>query len=135
MQTCRSPAFAAVGEGNLPDEAYAFLKLIQLQKDWAAIGKTVREREDVAGDEWQNVQLYLRKMYQQGEELKGMAKGFAEPKRAQALALVEAVRAEARAADKPAGARDRDAFLAAQRSIEAKIGEFVDLFQDVPDEL
>jgi hypothetical protein len=35
---CSSAAYADVSQGNLPDSAYAFLRMIQAQKDWAAIG-------------------------------------------------------------------------------------------------
>jgi hypothetical protein len=74
---------------------------------------------------------------QQGDELKGLAKGFAEPKKGQALKLVDGIRADAKAADKPAsaGSRDKAAFEPLQRSIQAKLDELVGLFQDVPDEL
>jgi hypothetical protein len=34
-----APVLAAQVEGGLPDEMLQFLKLVQLQKDWAAIGE------------------------------------------------------------------------------------------------
>jgi hypothetical protein len=38
---CSSAAYADVSQGQLPDSAYAFLRMIQAQKDWAAIGTTI----------------------------------------------------------------------------------------------
>jgi hypothetical protein len=74
---------------------------------------------------------------QQGDELKGLAKGFAEPKKGQALKLIDGIRADAKAADKAAaaGSRDKVAFEPFQRSIQTKLDDLIGLFQDVPDEL
>jgi hypothetical protein len=74
---------------------------------------------------------------QQGDELKGLAKGFAEPKKGQALKLIDGIRADTKAADKPAsaGSRDKAAFAPFQRSIQTKLDDLIGLFQDVPDEL
>jgi hypothetical protein len=38
IAACSSAAYADVSQGQLPDSAYAFLRMIQAQKDWAAIG-------------------------------------------------------------------------------------------------
>lgn len=54
-----------VGEGGLPNGARQFSNLIKVQKDWIALGKTVKDkRADLTADEWKNVALFLRKVYQ-----------------------------------------------------------------------
>ncbi|CAM9300063.1 unnamed protein product, partial [Laminaria digitata] len=54
-----------VGEGGLPDGARQFSNLVKVQKDWVALGKTVRSQgAEVSAGEWKNVALFLRKVYQ-----------------------------------------------------------------------
>jgi hypothetical protein len=67
--------------------------------------------------------------------MKPMAKGFSEPKRSQAIKLADAIKDEAKASDKLAGRKEAEAFLESQRSVAAKIREYMDLFSDIPDEL
>lgn len=58
---------ASVGEGGLPDGARQFSNLLKAQQDWAALGNTMRERgSSLSQEEWKNVALFLRKVYQVG---------------------------------------------------------------------
>ncbi|CAM9421880.1 unnamed protein product [Phaeothamnion confervicola] len=130
------PVSAAVGEGDLPDGARQFLNVLNAQRDWVALGKTVAERKgELSESEWKNVQLFLRKFYQACDDMAFMAKGLAAPLKKEALSLIDAMKKEVKAADKPAAARDDDGFLAAQSSVASKLDIFLQLFNDVPDEL
>lgn len=54
-----------VGEGGLPDGAKQFSNLLKVQKDWIALSQTIKKkRGDVSDEEWRNVALFLRKVYQ-----------------------------------------------------------------------
>lgn len=54
-----------VGEGGLPDGARQFSNLVKVQKDWIALGKSIKDQgADVTPTEWKNVALFLRKVYQ-----------------------------------------------------------------------
>lgn len=62
-----TPALAelGVGEGGLPDGAKQFSNLLKVQKDWIALSQTIKKkRADVSDEEWKNVALFLRKVYQ-----------------------------------------------------------------------
>ena len=67
--------------------------------------------------------------------MKPMAKGFSEPKRSDAIKLADEIKNEAKASDKLAGKQDSEGFLAAHRSIAGKIKDYMELFNDIPDEL
>jgi len=58
-----------VGEGGLPSGARQFSNLLKVQKDWAALGATIKAKgADVTPEEWKNVALFLRKVYQASRE-------------------------------------------------------------------
>lgn len=56
-----------MGEGGLPDGARQFSNFLKVQRDWVALGKTVNEKKaGVSDEEWKNIALFLRKVYQVG---------------------------------------------------------------------
>eukprot|EP00904_Undaria_pinnatifida_P008763 jgi/Undpi1/5016/HiC_scaffold_19.g08368.m1 len=129
-------AEVGVGEGGLPDGARQFSNLVKVQKDWIALGKTVKSQgADVSAGEWKNVALFLRKVYQLGGDLEFLAGTFSADKKKTAMALVRGIQKEVEAADKPAREKDSEAFMAAQASVEKKFEDFMELFNNVPSEL
>lgn len=49
----------------MPDGARQFSNFVKVRKDWAALGQTIKNKgADVAPEEWKNVALFLRKVYQ-----------------------------------------------------------------------
>ncbi|CAN0020112.1 unnamed protein product [Ectocarpus sp. 6 AP-2014] len=136
----QGPEFASaevgVGEGGLPDGARQFSNLVKVQKDWVALGKSIDSQgADVTADEWKNVALFLRKVYQLGGELEYLAGTFPPDKKKSALALVRSIQKEVQAADVPAREKDAAAFMKAQASVQQKFEDFMELFNDVPSEL
>ncbi|CAM9202320.1 unnamed protein product [Ectocarpus sp. 8 AP-2014] len=136
----QGPEFASaevgVGEGGLPDGARQFSNLVKVQKDWAALGKSIESQgADVTADQWKNVALFLRKVYQLGGELEYLAGTFPPDKKKSALALVRSIQKEVQAADVPAREKDAAAFMTAQASVQKKFEDFMELFNDVPSEL
>ncbi|CAN0486305.1 unnamed protein product, partial [Ectocarpus sp. 12 AP-2014] len=129
----QGPEFASaevgVGEGGLPDGARQFSNLVKVQKDWAALGKSIESQgADVTADEWKNVALFLRKVYQLGGELEYLAGTFSLDKKKSALALVRSIQKEVQAADVPAREKDAAAFMKAQASVQKKFEDFMELF-------
>ncbi|CAM9642536.1 unnamed protein product [Scytosiphon promiscuus] len=129
-------AEVGVGEGGLPDGARQFSNLVKVQRDWAALGKSIKDQgASVTPEEWKNVALFLRKVYQLGGDLEYLAGTFPSDKKKAAVALVRAIQKEVQAADVPAREKNAEAFLTAQVSVEKKFAEFMELFNDVPSEL
>lgn len=81
-----------VGEGGLPDGARQFSNFVKVKKDWAALGASIKGKgADVTAEEWKNVALFLRKVYQLGGELEFLAGTFPSDKKKSALALVRSI--------------------------------------------
>ncbi|CAM9691369.1 unnamed protein product, partial [Hapterophycus canaliculatus] len=129
-------AEVGVGEGGLPDGARQFSNLVKVQRDWAALGKSIKDQgASVTPEEWKNVALFLRKVYQLGGDLEYLAGTFPSDKKKSAVALVRTIQKEVQAADVPAREKNAEAFMTAQVSVEKKFAEFMELFNDVPSEL
>lgn len=85
-------AEVGVGEGGLPDGARQFSNLVKVQRDWAALGKSITDQgADVTPEEWKNVALFLRKVYQLGGDLEFLAGTFPSEKKKAAVALVRTI--------------------------------------------
>lgn len=85
-------AEVGVGEGGLPDGARQFSNFVKVQKDWAALGASIKGKgADVTAEEWKNVALFLRKVYQLGGDLEYLAGTFPPDKKKTALALVKGI--------------------------------------------
>ena len=81
-----------VGEGGLPDGARQFSNFVKVQKDWAALGASIKGKgADTTPEEWKNVSLFLRKVYQLGGELEFLAGTFPSDKKKTAQALVKSI--------------------------------------------
>lgn len=81
-----------VGEGGLPDGARQFSNFVKVQKDWGALGASIRGKgADPTPEEWKNVSLFLRKVYQLGGELEFLAGTFPPDKKKPAQALVKSI--------------------------------------------
>lgn len=63
-----------------------------MQKDWAALGASVRAQgAGVTAEEWKNIALFLRKVYQLGGDLEFLAGTFPSDKKKSALGLVKSI--------------------------------------------
>jgi cytochrome c556 len=86
--------------------------------------------------EWDNVSQFLRKIYATSEDMKSIAGGFYDPeKKKKAAALIDDVKKLSKAANVPAGSQNGPDFLAYSKKLISSFDEFLDLLQDVPDEL
>jgi hypothetical protein len=143
LSVASPPSFAVLGgtpsgEGGLPDGARQFDNVLRSQREWEKIGGRIQEAGAKGGlseDEWKGIQLFLRKLYETGDDMTAMAKGLSEPKKAAALVLVKSFKEAVKQADGPAGARDMPGISAAQKATSTKLADFLAVFQDIPDEL
>jgi len=133
-----TPAFAGppVGEGGLPDGARHFSAVLAAQRDWNAIAKRLQEGgSDVSDKEWQNISLFLRKLYGASDDMAAMAKFLSGSSQQTATKLVKDFRAAIKAADPAVNKKDATETLKAYNETIKMLNDFLELFNDVPDEL
>jgi len=85
--------------------------------------------------EWNNVGQFLRKVYAVGEDMKSIANGLDPEKKKKAAALIDDLKKYSKAADGPTGSKNGPEFLAYAKKITGIFDDFLDLLNDVPDEL
>jgi len=129
-------AFADVSDGTaLPQGAAQFSRILRTKSDLNAIGKRVKERAaEIDEKEWDNISLFLRKLYNAGEDMKTFVISDPEKKK-RAGEVVQLLQKVARAGDVPAQKGDAEAFLVIYDKASKLIDEFFDLISDVPDEI
>lgn len=127
---------SAVEKGaGLPDGAKQFDRFRTVQAEWDRFGARLA-KADIDAAEWEGVPSFLRRLYDAGDDMVFMSKGFpAKENKAKAEALAKEFRATIRAVDRPAQAKDRDAVLAAYKATAANMATFLELSSDVPEEL
>lgn len=133
-----SPALADVSEGNeLPKAAAQFSRVLRAKSDLVAIQKRVSENaSDMDKPEWDNVGQFLRKLYSVSDDMKAIAGGLYEPeKKKKSAELIDSLKKVCKAADAPTGTQNGPEFLAYARKLTSIVDEFLELLQDVPDEL
>lgn len=58
-----APAIAAVGEGDLPDGAMAFMKIAKYQNDWKALAESVEKRKaEIDAKEIISIKFFLKQL-------------------------------------------------------------------------
>jgi hypothetical protein len=86
--------------------------------------------------EWDNLGQFLRKLYALSEDLKSISGGFYEPeKKKKAAELIDDLKKYSKAADGPTGSQNGPEFLAYAKKLSSILDDFLDLLQDVPDEI
>lgn len=86
--------------------------------------------------EWNNIGGFLRRVYGVSEDMKAISAGFYDQeKKRKAAQLINDLKKFSKAADGPTGTQNAQEFLAFARKLSAILEEFLDLLQDVPDEI
>ncbi|CAM9757012.1 unnamed protein product [Chrysoparadoxa australica] len=131
------PAFAGVGEGDLPQEARAFRNVVSAKADWAALGKTISNRgNELSAEEWKNVALFLRRIYQvANDDMRSMAGGFSGDSKKASSQIIDSLMKQVKKTDAVVAAKNVEGFLADQAVVAKLLEDYTDLFNDVPDEL
>ena len=131
-------ANAAVGEGSLPEGALQFSKFMKLKSGWDKLGESLSSRagtNEIEKEEWSNTQLYLRNMYQLGDDMKVLSKGMDKDKKKEAATLIDQYQKLLIKADKPANEKNLEGFMAVHNDVSKLLNIFLNLKSDVPDEL
>jgi hypothetical protein len=132
----KATAKAAVGEGDLPQGALQFDRLLKTQKAWAELGEAVRRRgKEFSEDEWRNSRLALRQTYQQSDDMDFLIPSVQKDRRDKALGLAKRFRQIMRDMDNPVRANDVEGFLVMHADAAATLQTFLEQLQDVPEEL
>lgn len=86
--------------------------------------------------EWDNVGQFLRKVYATTDDMKSIAAGFYDPdKKKKAATLIDDVKKLSKSADASTGSQNGPEFLTYSKKVLSSYDEFLELLQDVPDEL
>eukprot|EP00980_Cylindrotheca_fusiformis_P028114 scaffold22581_cov123-Cylindrotheca_fusiformis.AAC.11 len=86
--------------------------------------------------EWNNISAFLRRVYGVSEDMKSIAAGIYDPeKKKRASQLIEEVKKYSKGADASTGTQNAQEFLPYARKLTSILEDFLDLLQDVPDEI
>ena len=131
------PVFAAVGEGDLPDGAMAFSKVLKYQKDWRTLADSVKvRRAEMDEKEVLGIKLFLKQLANEYYDMELLSKGILDPGKAeQAKVLAKKFRTEIRECDDSASAGNLEKITENYSSSAKDISDFLELLQDVPDEI
>jgi len=132
-------AQADISDGNtLPKGAAQFNRMVRAKGDLLSVyNRVAKSSSEMDKKEWDNVGQFLRKLYGVAEnDMKDIANTMPDPaKRKRGLQLVDDMKRTAKAGDGPAGAQNASEFLKYDQKIVSILNEFMELLQDVPDEI
>lgn len=135
-------ANAEVSQGNsLPDGAAQFARVLKTQENLRALSKRVSEEgvseSPLEDQEWENLSQFLRLVFATGkEDMKFMTKSMYDPaKKTRGEEISKQVQKFAQAGDIPAQKKDLEKFKVILEKLQSLFDEFLELLQDVPDEL
>lgn len=130
------PAMADVSDGDLPQGAAQFARILRTKSDLVLVTKRVRDAapEDISKEEWDNVGKFLRQIYTAAGDMKKL--GIADPvKKKRGLELTQLMEKLAQAGDVTVTKQDKDKLLVILDKTKESFDEFFDLLRDVPDEI
>uniref|UniRef100_A0A7S3NJV4 Uncharacterized protein n=1 Tax=Aureoumbra lagunensis TaxID=44058 RepID=A0A7S3NJV4_9STRA len=126
----------ARNEGDLPDGAFQFDRFIKVQSEWNRFGSRLKDESQVIdAKEWEAVGLFLRKLYDEGEDMIFITQNLDKTKQNAAKEIATRFRSSVKGADKPVREQDRPVVIYAYNETSALMRSFLELLQDVPDEL
>ena len=128
---------AAVGEGDLPDGAMAFSKLLKYQKEWTKLADNMKSRTVKMDDkEIVGTKLFLKQLANEYSDMNLLAKGIQDPvKSDKAKEIAKDFRVKIRECDDAVIDGDTSKIIENYPITNSEIAEFLELLSDVPDEL
>lgn len=136
-----SIAISAVGEGDLPDGAMAFSKLLKYKSEWTKLAETVKTRLSSADDkidekEITGIKIFLKQLANEYYDMDLLSKSIlGSEKVSRAKEIAKDFRSKIRQCDDSASNGDLNKIVEIYPLTNSEIQEFVDLMNDVPDEL
>ena len=128
---------AAVGEGDLPDGAMAFSKLLKYQKEWTKLADNMKTRTVKMDDkEIVGTKLFLKQLANEYNDMNLLAKGIQDPSKSEkAKEIAKDFRVKIRECDDAVIDGDTSKIIENYPITSSEIAEFLELLSDVPDEL
>lgn len=134
--TVASPAFAlSVGEGGLPDGAFQFDRYIKVQAELKRLRTRLKTSPEIDQAEWSALGLFLRRLYDEGDDMVFLTRNLDADKQKAAKALAKDFRDLVMTMDKYVLAKDLPAVDTAFDTTSTLMASLLDLLQNVPDEL
>ncbi|KAJ1480160.1 hypothetical protein T484DRAFT_1811506 [Baffinella frigidus] len=82
-----------VGDGGLPEGMMLLQQVLMFQKQWKDIGVRVADHhEEMDKTEWANIQGFLRKFYEGGDDMVKIGKGFSSNEQTEVKELAKTFR-------------------------------------------
>ena len=130
-------AIAAVGEGDLPDGAMAFSKLLKYQKEWTKLAENMKSRTVQMDDkEIVGTKLFLKQLANEYNDMNLLAKGILDSSKAEkAKEIAKDFRVKVRECDDAMTDGNTNKIIENYPITSSEIAEFLELLSDVPDEL
>ena len=132
-------ANARVGEGDLPEGAMAFSKLLKYQSDWDKLAGNIKARQtDIEGSEQetQGIKIFLKQLANEYGDMELLGQGILDKdKSTQAIAIAKTFRKQIRECDDAASVKNFAKVLEIYPTTAAELKDFIGLMQDIPDEI
>ena len=130
-------AIAAVGEGDLPEGAMAFSKLLKYQKEWTKLAENMKSRTVQMDDkEIVGTKLFLKQLANEYNDMNLLAKGILDSSKAEkAKEIAKDFRVKVRECDDAMTDGNTNKIIENYPITSSEIAEFLELLSDVPDEL
>ncbi|GMH77614.1 hypothetical protein TrST_g5726 [Triparma strigata] len=129
-------AIGEVADGNsLPDGAKQFSRVLKSQKDVKEIIASLSSSPPTDSSQWKVLSLYIRGLYSLSDDMTFIGKGLAPEKKKMAEEVIKTFKKDVKEADVPAKAEDVEEFKKLMVKAEGGITEFLELLQDIPQDL
>ena len=130
---------ARVGEGDLPEGAMAFSKLLKYQSDWDKLAGNIKARQgEIEGSEQetQGIKIFLKQLANEYGDMELLGQGILDKEKStQAIAIAKTFRKQIRECDDAAGAKNFAKVLEIYPTTATELKDFIGLMQDIPDEI
>eukprot|EP00440_Ansanella_granifera_P063914 gb/GFBE01069293.1/.p1 GENE.gb/GFBE01069293.1/~~gb/GFBE01069293.1/.p1 ORF type:complete len:1246 (+),score=335.11 gb/GFBE01069293.1/:1-3738(+) len=129
------PSRAAVGEGDsLPSGARQEDRIRKGLKAWIELPDKLKAPED-PNKEWEDAQGFLRRLYTLNDDMSYLTRGIKGEKKKEAEKLIASFKKQVKASDKPAKAKDLEAFMVFHAEIRGYLESFGNFLLDATEDL
>jgi hypothetical protein len=137
LSSMNGPVLAAVGEGDLPEGAMAFSKLLKYQSEWDKLANSIKSRtSEIDERETQGIKVFLKQLANEYSDMELLGKGIMDPAKAEsAKSIAKNFRKQIRECDDAASEKNFAKILEIYPTTATELKDFLGLMQDVPDEI
>lgn len=137
LSSMNGPVLAAVGEGDLPEGAMAFSKLLKYQSEWDKLANSIKSRStEIDERETQGIKVFLKQLANEYSDMDLLGRGIMDPAKAEsAKTIAKDFRKQIRECDDAASEKNFAKILEIYPTTATELKDFLGLMQDVPDEI